>query len=159
MVLPFGNGAERMFGDRDIGSHVSNVTFTLHGEENLLRAVQEGVAWSFKYGMDIMTEFGTLPHVIRAGQANMFLSRVFCETLANTSDTAIELYNTDGAQGAARGAALGAGFYASAAEAFSGLALKDRIDPDHARREEYLDLYGRWKEALGRRLSADAGPA
>ena len=133
ILLPFGNGAERMFGDRDIGADISGAVFTVHSDAHLIRAVQEGVAWSFKYGMDIMTEFGMLPQVIRAGSANMFRSRVFCETLANTADVAIELYNTDGAQGAARGAALGAGFYSSPADAFKGLARTETIDPDPAR--------------------------
>jgi xylulokinase len=153
IVLPFGNGAERMFGDRDIGAHVSHTVFTVHSEAHLIRAVQEGVAFSFKYGMDIMTGLGTLPNVIRAGHANMFRSRVFCETLANTADVAIELFNTDGAQGAARGAAIGAGFYSSPAEAFRGLARRDRIDPDPRRSGEFLDHYGRWKEALDLQLS------
>jgi xylulokinase len=148
IVLPFGNGAERMFGDRDIGAHVSHASFTLHSDANLIRAVQEGVAFSFKYGMDILTDLGIRPSVIRAGEANMFLSRVFCGTLANTAGVAIELYNTDGAQGAARGAALGAGFYSSAREAFRGLARKEIIDPDPVRLGEYRDYYGRWKEAL-----------
>lgn len=142
-----------MFGDRDIGAHISHAIFTLHSDAHLIRAVQEGVAFSFTYGMDIMTSFGTLPHVIRAGYANLFQSRVFCETLANTADVAIELYNTDGAQGAARGAALGAGFYSSATEAFKGLARTDVIDPDPSRGREYIDLYGRWKESLERQLA------
>lgn len=153
IVLPFGNGAERMFGDRDIGAHVSQVSFTLHSDAHLIRAVQEGVAFSFKYGMDIMTDLGLLPGVIRAGEANMFRSRVFCETLAHSTGVAIELYNTDGAQGAARGAALGAGFYSSAGEAFRGLARRETIDPDPSRRGEFLDHFGRWKEALELQLA------
>jgi len=153
VVLPFGNGAERMFRDRDIGAHVSHAVFTLHTEADLIRAVQEGIAFSFRYGMDIMTGLGILPNVIRAGHANMFLSRVFCETLANTADVSIELFNTDGAQGAARGAALGARFYSSAPEAFGGLARKDVVDPDPSRRQEFLNHYGRWKEALDLQLA------
>ena len=153
VVLPFGNGAERMLGDREIGAHASDVSFTLHSDAHLIRAVQEGVAFSFTFGMDIMTDLGMLPSVIRAGEANMFRSRLFCETLAQSAGVAIELYNTDGAQGAARGAALGAGFYPSAREAFRGLARKEIIEPDPARREEYLDHYGRWKGALDLHLA------
>lgn len=153
IVLPFGNGAERMFRDRDIGAHLSQVSFTLHSDAHLIRAVQEGVAFSFKYGMDILTELGMLPRVIRAGEANMFLSRVFCGTLAHSTGVAIELYNTDGAQGAARGAALGAGFYSSAREAFRGLARRKIIDPDPSRNGEFRDYYGRWKEALELQLA------
>ena len=148
IVLPFGNGAERMFRDRDIGAHISEASFTLHSDAHLMRAVQEGVAFSFKYGMDILTDLGMLPSVIRAGDANMFRSRVFCGTLADSAGVAIELYNTDGAQGAARGAALGAGYYSSAREAFRGLARRETIDPDPSRTGEFRDHYGRWKEAL-----------
>jgi xylulokinase len=153
VVLPFGNGAERMFGDREIGAHVSYASFTLHSDAHIMRAVQEGVAFSFKYGMDVLTDLGMHPTVIRAGEANMFLSRVFCETLAHSTGVAIELYNTDGAQGAARGAALGVGFYSSAREAFRGLARKEIIDPDPSRSGEFRDHYGRWKEALDLHLA------
>jgi xylulokinase len=148
VVLPFGNGAERMFRDREIGGHVSGLSFTLHSDAHIMRAVQEGVAFSFKYGMDILKDLGMLPSVIRAGESNMFLSRVFCGTLAHSTGVAIELYNTDGAQGAARGAALGVGFYSSAREAFRGLARKEIIDPDPSRSGEFRDHYGKWKEAL-----------
>lgn len=153
IVLPFGNGAERMFGDRDTGAQISGATFTLHTDAHMARAVQEGVAFSFKYGMDLMTAFGILPQVIRAGDSNMFRSRIFCETLANAAGAAIELYNTDGAQGAARGAALGAGYYSSPAEAFRGLARKGTIEPDTPRGGEYAEHYGRWKRRLERRLA------
>jgi xylulokinase len=153
VVLPFGNGAERMFRDREIGGHVSGLYFTLHSDAHIMRAVQEGVAFSFKYGMDILKDLGMLPSVIRAGESNMFLSRVFCGTLAHSTGVSIELYNTDGAQGAARGAALGAGFYSSAREALRGLARKEIIDPDPSRTGEFRDHYRRWKEALDLHLA------
>jgi xylulokinase len=153
IVLPFGNGAERMFRDRDIGAHASSVSFTLHSDAHIMRAVQEGVAFSFKYGMDILKDLGMLPSVIRAGESNMFLSRVFCGTLAHSTGVSIELYNTDGAQGAARGAALGVGFYSSAREAFRGLVRKETIDPDPSRTGEFRDHYRRWKEALDLHLA------
>jgi xylulokinase len=156
IVLPFGNGAERMFGDREIGAQFAQTSFTTHTGAHVIRAVQEGVAFSFTYGMDMMTGFGMLPQVIRAGNANMFLSRIFCQTLANAADVAIELYNTDGAQGAARGAALGAGFYASTADAYRGLVRRDVIDPDPALKGEFSEHYGRWKEALDHRLAGRA---
>jgi len=156
VVLPFGNGAERMFGDRDIGAQIGGASYTTHGEAHMLRAVQEGVAFSFKYGMDLMTGLGITPSVIRAGDANLFRSRIFCETLAGTAGVAIELYNTDGAQGAARGAALGAGFFRTPAEAFGGLTRKDLIEPDRKRAGEYAGMYGRWHDVLSMALSRRA---
>jgi xylulokinase len=148
MVYPFGNGAERIFGDREIGGHVAGASFTTHTGAHLLRAVQEGIAFSFRYGMEIMTGLGIVPSVIRAGDANLFRSRIFCETLANTAGVAIELFNTDGALGAARGAALGAGYYASPHEAFAGLALRSRIDPDARRTAQFGALYESWRRGL-----------
>jgi len=153
VVLPFGNGAERMFGDRDIGAQIIGASYTTHGESQMLRAVQEGVAFSFKYGMDLMTGLGITPRVIRAGDANLFKSRIFCDTLAGTAGVAIELYNTDGAQGAARGAALGAGFFASPKEAFGGLTRREFIEPERTRAGEYGDVYARWHELLALALS------
>jgi xylulokinase len=148
-VLPFGNGAERMLGDRDIGAVVSRLNFNVHGKPELMRAVQEGVAFSFKYGLEIMESMEIRPKVLRAGAANMFLSPVFCQTLASVAGIGIELYNTDGAQGAARAAAVGAGLVPSVKEAFKGLARIKSIEPDK-NREAYLNAYHAWLEPLKR---------
>jgi xylulokinase len=151
MVLPFGNGAERMLGNRDPGAQVLGLNFNIHDTGHLYRAVQEGVAFSFRYGMEIMRTLGVTPSVIRAGSANLFLSPVFCETLAGVSSVTIELYNTDGALGAARGAAIGAGI-ASTAEAFQGLRCVATVEPPRESRNAYEDSFGRWASALARAL-------
>jgi xylulokinase len=152
-VLPFGNGAERMLGDRDIGGVVEHLNFNIHSKPHVLRAVQEGVAFSFKYGIEIMQSIGIQPSVMRAGEANMFLSRLFCKTLASIAEVTIELYNTDGAQGAARAAAVGAGLVPSAKEAFGGLSCVRRVEPE-PRRDEYVHAYEVWLKSLNRVLSA-----
>ena len=100
--LPFGNGAERIFRDKEIGASFQGLNFIIHSKPEVFRSVQEGVAFSFNYGIEIMQSLGIRPTVLRAGAANMFLSPVFRKTLANVADVKIELYNTDGAQGAAR---------------------------------------------------------
>lgn len=151
-VLPFGNGAERMLEDTDVGARVLNANFNIHSEAHLVRAVQEGVACSFRYGMDIMKTMGIKPKVIRAGHTNMFLSPVFRQALSDIADVTIELYNSDGAQGAARGAALGAGLYASAKEAFIGFERTGVVEPMSAQAEQSGQLYARWLEALKRSL-------
>jgi xylulokinase len=151
-VLPFGNGAERMLGDRDIGAVVEHLNFNIHSKPHVLRAVQEGVAFSFKYGIEIMQSIGIQPSVMRAGEANMFLSPVFCKTVASIAEVTIELYNTDGAQGAARAAAIGAGLVPSAKEAFRGLSCLRHVEPD-VKRDEYVDAYELWRKSLDRVLS------
>lgn len=148
IFLPFGNGAERMLNNRDIGAHLLHLQFTMHSQAHIARAVQEGIACSFTYGMAIMRQTGVKPAVLRAGLANMFLSPVFCETLAQTASVMIELYNTDGAQGAARGAAFGAQLVTSRHDMFRGLKREKVVEPVKSKSEAYHTLYQRWAKEL-----------
>jgi xylulokinase len=147
-ILPFGNGTERMLLNKNIGCHISGLDFNRHTGAHLFRAAQEGIAFSFRYGLDIMRETGIIPKVIRAGAANMFLSPVFREALSCITDTEIHLYNTDGSIGAARGAGIGCGFYKSAKEAFTGLKEVGITKPDSAKNETYKTAYLRWVNLL-----------
>ena len=149
-VLPFGNGAERIFYNRIIGAQLLDIDLNVHGPAHLYRAGQEGIACSFRYGLDIMRENGMNPAVIRAGRTNMFLSPVFTEAFVNTTNVPVELYNSDGSVGAALGAGIGAGIFKDAKEAFAGLKPVGRVEPTKA--AEYEELYGRWREALGKFL-------
>ena len=148
VMLPFGNGAERMLGNKNIGCQISNIGFNHHTNNHMFRAAQEGVVFAFHYGMEIMKQIGINPSVIRAGNANMFLSPIFRETLAGISGATIELYNTDGAQGAARGAGIGAGIYKSFSEAFLGLQKLQTIQPNTLNRQLYIDAFENWKKYL-----------
>ncbi len=154
LVLPFGNGAERMLENRYTGASVSGIDLNRHTRAHLLRAAQEGIAYAFRYGIDIMKEVGLDPRVIRAGSANLFLSPVFRQTLADLTGARIELYNTDGALGAARGAALGAGFYESPDEAFRSLKMVAAVDPCPGGRAALEECYDRWKTLLAKCLGA-----
>jgi xylulokinase len=147
-VLPFGNGAERMLGNKTLGAVVSGMNFNIHNRSHLLRASQEGIVFSFQYGMEVMKGIGINPSVIRAGNANMFLSPVFRSTLANISGAKIELYDTDGSQGAAKGAGVGAGIYKSFGEAFSSLKKLAVIEPDKSKQSACIDAYETWKKVL-----------
>jgi xylulokinase len=149
-VLPFGNGAERIFGNKIIGAQLLNIDLNLHRAAHLYRAGQEGIAFAFRYGLDIMRENGVRPSVIRAGKANMFLSPVFCEAFVNATGVPVELYNSDGSVGAALGAGIGAGIFPDRKAAFAGLKPLGRVEP--ARAGEYEGLYQRWREALERFL-------
>ena len=145
-ILPFGNGAERMLQNQDVGCTFRGVNFNRHGRAHLLRAAQEGVVFSFCYGIEIMEQMGMKVDRIHAGRANMFLSPLFREALAGTSGATIELYDTDGSVGAARGAGIGAGIYRDAAEAFSTLERLDVVEP--VNEAAYRNAYEHWKSYL-----------
>ena len=145
-ILPFGNGAERMLENREVGSSIHGVNFNLHSQAHLLRAAQEGIVFSFKYGIEVMGQMGMDVSRIHAGHANMFLSPIFRETLAGVTGAVIELYDTDGSVGAAKGAGIGAGIYKDNKEAFSSLEKLAVIEP--SRVDEYIDAYERWKSNL-----------
>ena len=147
-ILPFGNGAERMMMNKDGGCRVLGLNFNRHTNAHLFRAAQEGIAFSFRYGLDIMKETGIDPLLIRAGEANMFLSPVFREALACITGSSIHLYNTDGSVGAARGAGIGCGYYRSAREAFNGLKSVGVTEPDMRRSNLYEEAYLKWKDYL-----------
>ena len=151
-ILPFGNGAERVLQNINTGAQISGLGFNTHTDAHLFRAAQEGIVFSFKYGMEIMEEIGIHAQVIRAGKANMFLSPVFRETLAEVSGATIELYDTDGSVGAARGAGIGSGYYASAKEAFAGLQKLETIHPDSSQKSQYEEAYQHWKYQLNKQL-------
>lgn len=147
-VIPFGNGAERVLENKNPGSSFHGINFNIHTLSDLLRAAQEGIVFSFRYGMEVMQEIGMDIKVIRAGNANMFLSPLFRETLASVSGAVIELYDTDGATGAAKAAGIGVGIYASPQEAFASLKKILTVEPDRLHYEQYMDAYTRWKKFI-----------
>ena len=148
VIMPFGNGAERMLRNQNPGSSFANINFNIHNEGHIFRAVQEGIVFSLKYGFDIMNETGIEPSIIRAGNANMFLSPLFRDTLAGITNATIELYDTDGSVGAAKGAGIGIEFYASSNEAFATLKKLKTINPDETKKDEYIKAYNNWLQYL-----------
>lgn len=147
-ILPFGNGAERMLENKETGCSVQGINFNLHEKSHIVRAAQEGIVFSFKYGIDIMEQMGISIQKIHAGKANMFLSPLFREMLAGVTGAVIELYDTDGSVGAAKGAGIGAGIYKDNNEAFATLEKVEVIEPKPTDREAYAEAYGRWKQCL-----------
>lgn len=152
VVLPFGNGAERVLENRTTGAAMVGIDLNRHTTAHILRAAQEGIAFSFRYGIDLMRELGLKPDVIRAGKANLFLSPLFRQTLSTLTGARIELFNTDGSLGAARGGALGAGLYKSREEAFRSLQCLEVVEPCEADREALEKSYELWKAAVKARL-------
>lgn len=147
-IIPFGNGAERVLENKEVNCSIEGINFNIHTKGDVLRAAQEGIVFSYEYGMDIMRNMGMDIQVIRAGDANMFMSSIFRQTLSSVSNAVIELYSTDGAAGAARAAGMGIGFYADSKEAFSSLEKLTVIEPELDKREQYIEAYERWKNIL-----------
>lgn len=146
-IVPFGNGAERILQNKEIGCSIHGVNFNIHNRAHIMRAVQEGIVFSFMYGIEITEAMGLKVDTIHAGNANMFLSPLFRETLAAVSGATIKLYETDGSVGAAKGAGIGAGIYKDNNEAFATLRKITEIMPvsDNL---PYREAYDRWKDRL-----------
>lgn len=149
---PFGNGAERILSNRLTGAHLSDIDFNRHTKAHVFRAVFEGIAFSYMYGLEIMEHTGIDYSTIRAGMVNMFCSPVFRNIFASVTSGRLLIQNTDGSLGAARGAGTGCRWYTSSAEAFSGLETVEVVDPDVKVAVMYEELYGKWKEKLHQHL-------
>lgn len=152
VVLPFGNGAERVLQNKELGCSIHGLNFNKHNERHILRASQEGIVFSFCYGIEIMKQMGLNIQHIHAGRANMFKSALFRDTLATVSGAMIDVYKTEGSEGAAKGAGMGAGIYQNHNEAFASLECLAHIEPLVSQRDEYLSAYQRWKSVLKNEL-------
>lgn len=150
-ILPFGNGAERMLNNMIVGAHIHHIDLNLHKRAHVLRAAQEGIAFAFRYGLDIMRENKMYPTLIRAGRANMFLSELFTEAFVNATNVPVQFFNNDGSVGAALGAGIGFKEYGSPEDAFTKMKLGELIEPTHA--VEYEGIYQEWKELLENQLN------
>ncbi len=151
-ILPFGNGAERIFNNKQIGASVVGLDFNRHSAAHLFRATQEGIVFALNYGLSIMQKVGVKVETVKAGKANLFLSPLFREAFANTTGATIELLDTDGATGAARGAGIGCGFYKNEKEAFVGLEKLATIEPKAALKAAYTEGYENWLTVLNEQL-------
>jgi xylulokinase len=151
-VLPFGNGAERILANRNIDASFHGINFNQHTQSHLFRAAQEGIVFALNYGFEILQDMGLKSNVIRAGNANMFLSPIFREAFVNTTGVKLERYDTDGAKGAALGAGVGAGIFSSFEEAFAGLKCIGAEIPDKEKQEKYSKAYEKWRLVLDRVL-------
>ncbi len=154
LVLPYGNGAERTLSNREPGASFHGLSLVRHSRGHLCRAAQEGIAFALRYGLEIMREMGVAATRVRAGRANLFLSPLFASAFADITGASVELFETDGAQGAARGAGLGAGIFRSTDEAFAGLQTVSCITPDAGRAARYAEVYERWVHVLERELGS-----
>jgi xylulokinase len=148
LFFPFGNGAERILSNLDPGAGLQGLRFNLHRQAHVVRAAQEGIVFALNYGVEIMRSMGMVLHTVRAGCANLFLSEVFASSFANATGCCVELYNTDGAQGAARAAGAGVGYYASLKESYVGMERIKRIEPDPRLKQQTQDTYQRWRKEL-----------
>jgi xylulokinase len=150
-IVPFGNGAERMLQNKNVGAHIHGIDFNMHQTPHLLRAAQEGIAFAFRYGLDILRENGMNPAVIRAGKANMFQSKIFTDTFVNATNIPVQLYENDGSVGAAIGAGIGANVFSSS-EAFKNLQPLEIAEPSQT--DQYEEFYNKWKHYLLQDMAA-----
>jgi xylulokinase len=147
-ILPFGNGAERIFNNKIIGAQMLGIDLNKHTAAHIYKAAQEGIAFAFRYGLDIMRENKLEPSVIKAGQANLFLSPVFTHAFVNATGVPVALYNVEGSVGAALGAGIGAGIYKELKEAFADTKPIQLIEPTET--DQYNLLYENWKNNLAK---------
>ena len=153
LILPFGNGAERILQNKQTGAVISGLSLTTHSRGHLARAAQEGIIFALRYGFDIMHGLGIQAKTVKAGDANMFLSPLFAQTFATVTNTTVELYNTDGSQGAARAAGVGAGLYPDYQSSFVGLTCTRTIEPDTSQQTFYESVYQEWCALLQNQLN------
>lgn len=146
--IPFGNGAERLFQNKTLGAHLTNIDLNRHSLGHIIRATQEGIVFALNMGFDVLKSIGGSCDVVKVAKGNMFLSDIFCEAFANTTQAAVELYETDGAEGAARAAALGCGHYSSYSEAFVGLSPSGVVEPKPVLADQYQEAYQIWLKAI-----------
>jgi xylulokinase len=151
-ILPYGNGAERSLGNREIGASIHGLNFNIHNASHVLRAVQEGIVFALNHGLQIMRDMGMEVHTVRAGAANLFLSPLFRTIFSTVTGTTVELFNTDGAQGAARGAGIGAKVLLGETGAYAGLDLVCRSEPDRTMTSMYRNAFEAWSRTLSQRL-------
>ena len=147
VVIPFGNGAERMFNNKNIGTHFLNLNLNIHNNAHLFRASLEGIAFSFVYGMECLKDDNAKINVIRAGNDNLFRSEIFSNTVATLIGHEIEIYNTTGAVGAARAVGLTDGDF----EKFgSGITTNDHVMTFLPLKNAapYEKAYQKWKQEL-----------
>ncbi len=151
---PFGNGAERILENKNPGGYIKGLDFNRHNKYHLARAAQEGIVFSLVFGAEIMQEMGLSLTRIRAGYANMFLSGLFSQTFADLIDCPVELYNSDGAVGAARGAGYGSGYYPQITDCFRGMKIIHLIEPEKKNRVQIREIYSKWKDGLTKIIEA-----
>lgn len=150
---PFGNGTERMLCNQNVQASVQGLSFNSHHKGHIVRAAKEGIVYALNYGFKVMSKMGLESKTIKAGKANLFLSPIFREAFVNVTNTSVELYNTDGAEGAARGAAVGIGYYENFEEAFASLECLNRTEPEEELTNKYKEAYASWEEGLQSMIS------
>ena len=146
-LIPFGNGAERMLENKNLGSQLINLQLNRHTEGHLFRAALEGVAFSFVYGMEVLNTMGLSAELMKVGNDNLFQSAIFSSTIATLANSNIQLIETTGAVGAASAAGIAAGCYNSLEQALTSSKVVKEYHP-MKEKEAYQEAYQKWKSDL-----------
>ncbi|MDX1912803.1 MAG: FGGY family carbohydrate kinase [Saprospiraceae bacterium] len=150
-ILPFGNGAERMLEHRNTGAIVSGLNFNRHNQAHLYRAALEGIAFSFVWGVNVMRNMGISISKMRVGGGNLFESAIFSSTISTLLNIEIEIYDTNGAAGAARAAGVAVGLYTNPEEAAGCLLnVLQKQEPQSADSPALEAAYVRWCNYLNK---------
>ncbi len=146
-VVTFGNGAERVLANEEVGAQIKNLNFNLHSQAHLFRAGLEGIAFSFVYGMRLMQKMGLNLSIIRVGNDNLFQSKIFSETIATLVNSKIEVQRTTGAIGAAKGAGVATKIYPNLKTAMgTNEVVKTYLPLDN--KKSYELAYAAWESDL-----------
>src|SRR5690625_302767 len=152
LFLPFGNGAERMLGNKTVQAHLMNLDLNRHTDDHLVCAGLEGIGFAYSYGYEIMSGLGMEGSILRVGNDNLFQSEIFSSLISSVCDVEIEMREVTGAVGAALGSGLGVGYYSSIEEAMSEGKVLRRVRPSLDLSDQYLPIYEKWKKELKKRL-------
>ena len=152
LCIPFGNGAERIFQNRQIGASFEHLDFNRHNRSEMIRSAQEGIAFSMAYGIEMLADAGIQPARLKAGYANMYLSEVFSQTTVNAAGVSVDLLESDGAFGAALGAGLGLNYYKNEQESVAKIKQIKTINPISSQVEATKEAYLRWKELVNHKI-------
>lgn len=151
VMLPFGNGVERLFDNRPVGAHMLNIDFNRHNAGHVVRAGLEGVACAFNYGAKLMGKLGTDTSTIRVGNDNLFQSSIFAQTVASLTGSTIDVLETSGADGAAKAARYGAGI----CNELDDLFRPEPVKTYHPKADErYEQMYKQWNDQLNQLLNS-----
>jgi xylulokinase len=153
VILPFGNGVERMLENKDLGAQIHGIDFNRHGKAHMYRASLEGIAFSFVYGTKVLEALGVTVNKMKAGNDNLFQSEIFSSTVATLLGCNIELVETTGAVGAGKAVGFTLGIKSSLAAAMSGNKIDKIIQPDPQKKELMQSAYNHWKEILDQKLN------
>ncbi len=151
-IIPFGNGAERMINNQQTGAQINNLQFNIHSKNHMIRSALEGIAFSFVYGIQLLSDLGINLKNIKVGNDNLFQSEIFSSTIVNLLNCEIQMQDTTGAIGAALASGKAIGAFSDLLEAFSHNQIIKTYKAQN-NHKAYYDAYEDWKKDLNKLIN------